>query len=174
MDAYGTTLRSASAVPGTLRCDRINLNEPAIINCLLEVLEAAAGKPSSWSMLEVSGRYYFSTPGRGLPAVGGWYIICDETRRPLYVGTAENLKNRLNSRDGSRDNFANPKRSQDSVRNFVKAFHSTGILPELQVLVVPEQSVCDRLGVPSPLSDLDRGNVEKVLGLFRERIVGSS
>jgi hypothetical protein len=120
--------------------------------------------------LEVVGRYYFSTPGVELPAIPGWYIICDHEQTPLYVGEATNLQNRLNSNDGSRDNFANPERSQDPARNFIKRFSSSGVLSSLCVIVIRETSICAEMGIAGPLSDIDRGNIEKVLGLFRERV----
>src|SRR5205814_639827 len=101
----------------------------------------------------------------------GWYVVCDESGRALYVGTAENLNARLNSQNGSRDNFADPTRTTDSVRNFIKTFRSAGFLGVLQVLPVTESSICASLGFQCPLSKLDRCNVEKVIGLFRERVV---
>ncbi len=68
-------------------------------------------------------------------------------RSPLYAGSAEDLNARLNSKHGSRDNFANPQRTQDPVRNFIKAFRSSGLIPRLRVVLMTESSVCARLGV---------------------------
>ena len=40
------------------------------------------------------------------------------------------------------------------------------------MLIVTEESFCSNLGIAAPLSDLDRCNIEKVIGLFREHVVG--
>lgn len=157
-------------MPGILRCDRLDLNNAAVVRGLLDAAAAQARDTSHWSVLEVTGRYYFSTPRRNLADVPGWYIICDQTGCPLYVGAADNLDKRLNSRDGTRDNFANPQRSQDPVRNFIKAFRSSGVITGLQVLLLLESSICAALGFSGPLSELDRSNIEKVIGLFREQL----
>ncbi len=159
-------------MPGKLRCDRIDLSAPATVGRLLEILAAVPLDTSYWSPLDVSDKYYFTIPGGNVPSVAGWYVICDEVRRPLYVGTAENLAARLNSKDGSRDNFANPRRTHDPVRNFIKSFRLTGIVPGLWVLLIPEAVILDGLDLSGGLSDLDRCNVEKVIDLFREKIVG--
>lgn len=158
-------------MPGILRCDRLDLNNAAVVRRLLDAAAAQARDASQWSALEVTGRYYFSTPGRNLPDAPGWYIICDQTGSPLYVGGADNLNKRLNSRDGTRDNFANPQRSQDPVRNFIKAFQTSGVIAGLQVLFFLESSICAALGISGRLSELDRSNIEKVIGLFREQLV---
>jgi hypothetical protein len=95
-------------MPGRLRCDRINLNDQQAVIALLEALAKEASKRSNLHELQVQGRYYFGVSDGVAPASPGWYVICDENRRPLYVAEADNLDKRLNSRDGSRDNFANP------------------------------------------------------------------
>lgn len=161
-------------MPGILRCDRIDLNQAGVVRHLIAALAAEAKDSASWTDLSVSGRYYFTTTHRSLPPSPGWYVICDEHRRPLYAGSAENLDSRLNSPNGSRDNFANPQRTTDPVRNFIKAFCTSGIIAGLMVLFITEPSVCTRLGVNEPLSALDRGNIEKFLGVFRERVLNSA
>ncbi len=160
-------------MPGILRCDRINLNERNTVSAVVRVLTELARNESNRADLQVSGTYYFSTPSRSISPHPGWYIICDQDHRSLYAGKAENLNSRLNSRDGSRDNFANPQRCQDPVRNFIKRFLSSGVILTLYVITIPESVFCSALGVDPPLSDLDRGNVEKVLGVFRVRFAGT-
>jgi hypothetical protein len=120
----------------------------------VDALGTEAKNASCWTDLDVRG-YYFSTPRACLPPSPGWYIICDEHRRPLYVGRADNLDRRLNSPNGSLDNFAKRLRASDPVRNFIKAFRSSGIIPGLKVLFITEASICPALGVSPPLSELD-------------------
>ncbi|MEW6375155.1 MAG: GIY-YIG nuclease family protein [Thermodesulfobacteriota bacterium] len=62
--------------------------------------------------------FYFSTPA-SLPTESGLYIILNGTS-PIYVGKAEDLNKRLNTENGSRDQFANPQRSSDIEGNFIK------------------------------------------------------
>lgn len=161
-------------MPGVLRCDQIDLNQPVVADKLIGALATELVNPSHWCRLEVRGRYHFTTPDRSPPATPGWYVICDEHHRPLYAGRADNLNKRLNTPDGSRDGFANPQRDSDSARNFIKAFRSSGLLSDLAVVFITEPSICATLGLQMPLTRLDRGNVEKALGLFRDRIWSES
>jgi len=48
--------------------------------------------------------------------------------RPVYVGEADSLNGRLNSDNGSRDNFMNPQRTSDPERNFLKRLSDLGLL----------------------------------------------
>lgn len=47
-----------------------------------------------------------------------------------------------------------------------------GYLSNLCVGVIPAPDLLHRLGVSGPLEPVDRGNVEKMLGLFRNKAVG--
>ncbi|MDA2933800.1 GIY-YIG nuclease family protein, partial [Acidobacteria bacterium AH-259-D05] len=134
-------------MPGILRCDRIDLNDPEIVSGLIRALTTNAQSTSSVHRLHVDGAYHFVVSGGPLSSDPGWYVICDEEHRTLYVGATKNLNKRLNTPAGSRDNFANPTREQDPVRNFVKAFASARLLPELYVVTIPERSICSSLGV---------------------------
>ena len=89
----------------------------------------------------------------------------------LYVGTAENLDNRLSSENGTRDQFANPQRTSDPERNFIKAFHDLGIIGQLTVVVIEESLLRKALGLSCELTKRDRHNVEKILNLFRESVL---
>jgi len=158
-------------MPGVLRHDELDITDPEVVRRLIYALRSLATKRLNVHQLHVSKRYYFSVPDGPLPSCPGWYVICDEAGS-LYVGTAENLDRRLNSQDGSRDQFANPQRTNDSERNLIKAFHDSGVLGDLRVVVLEEPALREMLGVPEVLSDRDRHNVEKTLNLFRERVVG--
>ncbi len=158
-------------MPGILRCALIDLNDEQISAELLEVLATEASMSSNLHRLKVQGRYYFNAPEGSIPSSAGWYIICDGKRRPIYVGKAQNLNKRLNTLDGSRDNFANPKRTKDPVRNFIKVFATSNLIQYLLVITICEDAICLRLGINPPLSRLDRDNIEKVLGLLRDRVV---
>ena len=156
-------------MPGRLRYDDLDVNDRALVERVIEALTSLAGDSHNRHALEVSKRYYFSTPNNPLASDAGWYIICDASH-PLYVGTAENLNARLNSENGSRDQFANPRRMTDSERNFIKSFKSSGLLGPLSVIVIPELVLCSMTGVTAPLTKRDRHNIEKLLNLFRDKV----
>lgn len=156
-------------MPGRLRCDELDFNDAQVVHRVIVALRRLALAPESSYPLKVCKRYYFSVPG-GLPTGAGWYVIGD-AQTSLYVGTADNLDARLNSGNGSRDQFANPQRTSDPERNFIKAFVAGGVLGPLRVTVIPESSLCAALGMAGPLTRRDRHNVEKVLNLFRERVM---
>lgn len=158
-------------MPGRLRCGLIDLRANAVVRRLHKIVRLTANVPANWATLKVRGKYHFEIAGGIAPSGAGWYIICDAKRRPLYVGKADDLASRLNSDSGSRDSFANPKRATDPARNFIKAFYSAGLWPGLQVFMIPESTVTAGLGISGPLSDCDRGNIEKVISLFRERVL---
>ncbi|MCC6190569.1 MAG: hypothetical protein IT318_16190 [Anaerolineales bacterium] len=138
---------------------------------LLRVFMGLARDPSNWHELRVRSKYHLTVPSGPISPEAGWYIICDGEQRPLYVGTAANLDARLNTNNGSRDNFANPRRTSDDVRNFLKCFFSNGLINHMRVVIFPEPVLCAALGARPPLSKSDRENVEKVLGIFRVRVV---
>lgn len=157
-------------MPGRLRFDNIDVTERATVELLLDTLANLARDPDNRYTLEVRKRYYFAVPDGPITTDAGWYVICGGAN-PLYVGTGENLNARLNSENGSRDQFANPKRKSDPERNFIKAFVDASVLKALIVIVIPEPAICSAVGVTSPLTRLDRHNVEKILNLFRDVIV---
>lgn len=156
-------------MPGQLRTDVLNLSDPEAIEGLVAALSAMAAQSDRRYELEVSKRYYFSVPDGPITDAAGWYLI-RAGAEPIYVGTAENLNSRLNSENGSRDQFANPKRTSDSERNFIKAFVAAGVVNDLTVAVLSEPDLCAEIGVESPLTKRDRHNVEKVLNILRTRV----
>ena len=159
-------------MPGILRCQNVNLNDPVVVRRVINALGDLAAQ--SKHSLEVRGTYHFAIPSGPITTVAGWYVICDESGEPLYVGTAENVDARLNSEPGSRDGFANPKRTSDPVRNFIKSFFKNGVLPSLSVITLSEPALCARIGIKAPLPKRDRENVEKVIDVFRTRILAQS
>lgn len=158
-------------MPGKLRYDTIDLNQPVIVQNLLQAVIALTRNSANIHPLNVEGKYYFTIPTGAITSEAGWYIICDEEQHPMYVGTATNLNGRLNTKDGSRDNFANPQRKSDDARNFIKAFASAGVIRTLSVITIPEPELCQQLAIQPPLSKRDRENIEKVLGIFRTTVV---
>ena len=132
---------SARVASGRLVCDAIDLNDSSVLTDLLRIVTELLREPSRWHRLVVDRRLYFQTPDGPAPRESGWYVICDGSQRPLYVGTADNLDVRLNSTNGSLDTFANTKRKQDPTRNFIKTFAVKGSINELRVGVVVENEV---------------------------------
>ena len=158
-------------MPGRLRCNVVDLNKPATVKALLGALTSLARNKGNIFQFVIQNDYYFSIPAGAITSQAGWYVICDAQGRPIYVGTATNLNSRLNTKDGSLDNFANSQRSSDDARNFIKAFTSSGTISSLSVVVIAEPALCQQLGIQPPLSKLDRGNIEKVLSIFRATVV---
>ncbi|MFA4915979.1 MAG: hypothetical protein WC560_04835 [Syntrophales bacterium] len=120
-------------MPGKLRFDHLDVRDPSKVDRLVLGLKSLAKNPQNWHPLEVKKKYYFAAPSAQLPFGPGWYVICDDMG-PLYVGTAEDLNARLNSENGSRDQFANPKRENDPERNFIKSFSDQGIVKGLRII----------------------------------------
>jgi hypothetical protein len=156
-----------------LVCNRLDLNDIELVRRLLEAVTVVLSAPAAWHALEVYRECYFRTPDGRLPTDPGWYLICDAAKVPLYVGEAQNLNARLNTTNGSLDQFADSGRTQDPARNFIKALTTVGYIPALRVGVVREPDLLSRAGVQGSLERLDRGNVEKLIGLFRHVVVRS-
>jgi hypothetical protein len=156
---------------GQLRCGNLALNEADGAHRLVQALTQIVREPKAWHRLEVDKELYFKTPEGSLSTDPGWYIICDGHQTPLYPGKAENLDYRLNSTNGSLDNFAHSQRMNDPVRNFIKRLSTIGCISGLCVAVIREADLLARIGMLGPLDDVERGAVEKVLGLFRYSVV---
>ena len=145
---------------GILRCGTIDFNDAKQIQILQAKIQLILEDPKNYYLLEHTKHYYFSTPVP-LPTESGWYIILNGTS-PIYVGKAEDLNKRLNTKNGSRDQFANPQRSSDIERNFIKKYAELGMIRSFRICIIAESS----LGI-QPLTDLDRGNMEKHLNILR-------
>lgn len=152
---------------GKLKVDRINLNDASVVEKLKNIIDQLVRISLSYYPLRFKPQYYFEISNRQLPSERGWYVVLDG-RKPLYTGKADNLNVRLNTNNGSIDNFANRKRVSDSERNFIKKFDELRIIGNLRICIVREADLCLRLNTNADdLTDLDRGNIEKTINIFR-------
>jgi len=152
---------------GSLKVGRINLNDATVVMKVRDSVNHLVHNPAEYYPLRFKPQFYFETPARQLPSERGWYIILDG-QRPLYVGKAEDLNARLNTNNGSIDNFANKKRAFDPERNFIKKLNEMKILQNPRVCIINEIALCSALGIEADeLTELDRGNIEKMINLFR-------
>ena len=95
--------------------------------------------------------------GSHLPGEAGWYIILEGTQ-PLYVGKTGNLDARLNTDNGSRDNFGNNKRQSDSERNFIKKFIEIGAFVTPRVCIIRKSELAAVIGISEThLNHIDAG-----------------
>ena len=147
-------------VTRNLECDQIDLNDPAFVNALDVTLKKIVDQ-STFSDLRVENKLYFKLDEK-ITTDSGWYLIFSIANR-LYVGKSDDLNFRLNTRNGSLDNFANPKGSINNRRNFIKKLYDICYFKELKVLLIDELTLCTKMKLESPLSDLDRRNVEKFI-----------
>ena len=111
-------------------------------------------EPLNRHPLQLKGHYHFTITGAAISGAPGWYVIHGEDGLPLYVGTADNLNARVNSDAGSRDRFADPQRTSDPTRNFIKAFMAAGTLTSLSVVTITEPDLRRSLGLAEPLASL--------------------
>ena len=152
---------------GNLIANRIHLNDRVVVDSLRKVIDKLVQTPSCYYPLRFKPSYYFEVPTGRIPSESGWYVILDG-KKPLYAGKADDLNKRLNTNNGSIDNFANKRRSFDPERNFIKKFAELNILSNLCVCIIKEKDVCLKLNTnPNTLTDLDRGSIEKLINIFR-------
>lgn len=156
-------------MPGELRVNSLNLNKKESIIKLKRIISKILNR-SDFKSLHISKKYYFKLD-ETISANSGWYMIFNEKEIPIYVGKALNLNNRLNSENGSRDQFANPKRTSDPERNFIKRFSDIGIISKLSVKIIDEKILCEELGLEYPLSNIDRDNIEKFINISRNELI---
>jgi len=156
-----------------LLCGRIDLNDHNLVRDVIRVLRELAKKLNNSHRLHISrDGCHFELPDGPITDAPGWYVILEQHRGPIYVGRASNLNNRLNLGAGSLDNFANQYRRSDSLRNFIKVFSVLGVLDKMRVILFAEKDFCSALGVdPHEFAEHDRGNIEKLLNLFRYIII---
>lgn len=150
----------------TLKMDAVNVNDAKTVRELLTGFNEFIHEPDHRRPLKVKNGAYFSTSPRTLPTEAGWYVIV-AGKRPLYVGEADSLDGRLNSDNGSRDNFLNSQRKADPERNFIKKLSDSGFFPDLCVWFVTERDLSSKVELKVPLSALDRCNIEKILDICR-------
>ena len=155
---------------GTLKVDRLDFNEIGMLEAFGTAIEEIAGRPDSYRELRFKPPHYFEVSGSQLPDVPGWYIILDGTQ-PLYVGKTDNLDARLNTDNGSRDDFGNSTRSSDAQRNFIKKFIEIGVFQSPRVCVIRMSDLAAAIGVSERcITKTDVGNIEKVINLIRNGI----
>ena len=152
---------------GALKVDALDFNEIQTLEAVHTAIAEIASRADSYRGLRFKSPHYFEAVGSRLPSEPGWYIILDGTQ-PLYVGKTNNLDSRLNTDDGSRDNFGNHARKHDLMRNFIKKFIEIGAVKAPRACIIRTSELVAALGMPeSRLSELDAGNVEKVINLTR-------
>jgi len=152
---------------GSLKVGRIDLNDATVVIKVRDSVNHLVQNPAAYYPLRFKPQFYFETPAGQLPSERGWYIILDG-QRPLYAGKAGDLNARLDTNNGSIDNFANKKRAFDPERNFIKKFNEMKILRNLRVCIINEVALCSALGIDTDeLTELDSGNIEKMINLFR-------
>lgn len=150
---------------GTLIVSNINLNDANVVNTLRSAIQRLINNTSLYYPLGFRPQFYFEIPNGSCPSDKGWYIILDG-KMPVYAGKADDLNARLNTNNGSTDNFAKQNRTSDPERNFIKKFAQLNIISGLRVCVIKEKDLCSALNISS-LTDLDRGNIEKLINIFR-------
>jgi len=154
---------------GRLRVGIIDLNDPDVVNNLIRFIDEAIRNPANYYQLRFKPPYYFEIVDGELPRERGWCIILDG-QFPLYVGKADDLNKRLSTDHGTIDNFANKKRKHDPERNFIKKLVELGFISKLRVCIIREGELCSKLNIdPEGLTDLDRGNIEKLINVLRCR-----
>jgi hypothetical protein len=154
---------------GNLSVNRIDLNNPIVVDNLLKTIDGLVQNPSNYHKLRFKKPHYFEITMGKIPSESGWYIIL-ESKSPLYVGKADDLDKRLNTDNGSRDNFGNNKRESDSKRNFIKKFAELNIISNLRVCLIKEKDLCTESNIDSnDLSPIDKGNIEKLIDIFRHQ-----
>jgi len=146
---------------GTLKVFSYDFNNPKVVRCLLATLKNyIENQNSAYFDLDHQLPYYFSILKGSIVSVPGWYVILKD-KTPIYVGTAKDLDNRLNSPDGSRDNFGSSSRKTDAERNLIKKFTEIGIIVKLRVVIIPISVVDSRVSIN------DRKQIEKLINIFR-------
>ena len=154
---------------GTLKVGTLDFNKPGTFGAIRNAIAELARPAGFLSWASGSrGPYYFQVTGSQLPNEAGWYIILDGTQ-PLYVGKADNLDARLNTNDGSRDNFGNNKRQSDAERNFIKRFIEIGVIATPRVCIIRRSELAAAVQISEDrLTDTDAGNIEKIINLMRD------
>ena len=142
-----------------LKCDQIVLNDPAFVNALDVTLKKIVNQSKLYD-LRVENKLYFKLDEK-ITTDPGWYLIFSIANR-LYVGKSDDLNGRLNTHNRSLDNFAS-KENKNNRRNFIKKLYDIGYFKEMKVLLIDELTLCTKMKLESPLSDLDRRNVEKFI-----------
>ena len=155
---------------GMLKVGALNFNENGDLDDFFVAIKKIASRPESYFPIQFKRSYYFEVPGSRLPREAGWYVILQDTK-PLYVGKADNLDKRLNTNEGSTDDFGKQIRTYDSERNFIKKFIEIGAIGTPRVCIILRSELGSLLGVSDQcFTETDNRNVEKVLNIMRNGI----
>ena len=155
---------------GTLKVGALDFNEIATLKTVRAAIVTMARRPDCYHDLRFKRPSYFRVPQSRLPSEAGWYIILDGTQ-PIYVGKSANLNSRLNTDNGSRDNFCNHKRAEDAERNFIKKFIEIGAIQTPRVCIIRRSELASAVGISEAyLTKTDAGNIEKFINLMRNGI----
>lgn len=155
---------------GQLKYANVDLNNTTIVRAVISAVQKELDEADNYCSLEHVLPSYFATPGRILPSTPGWYIIL-EAKTPIYVGEAQNLNTRLNTPNGSCDDFGRKARTSDSQRNFIKKMQEVRILGLLRVAIISQPSVITSANLgATPFSDMDRKNIEKLINIHRSML----
>lgn len=154
-----------------LNYDSLNINDPNVVSKIVNKITELSRNEQNFHELTISNDVYFFISENQITNNAGWYIIIGDKNYPLYVGRADNLNKRLNTQDGSRDNFLNRSKSHLSKRNFIKKYKEKGIITKLLALVISEENLLSNFEeIILPLTSKDRKNVEKIIDIFRSSI----
>ena len=158
-------------VMGTLKVGALDFNQIGTVEAVRYAVAKIASRPDSYHTLQFTNPYYFEVKGSQLPNEAGWYIILDGTQA-LYVGWAKkSLNARLNTKNGSTDNFGSNERSSDAERNFIKKFIEIGAIKTPRVCTIRSSELAAAVDTSeSQLTNTDKGNIEKVINLMRNGI----
>jgi len=152
---------------GTLIVGYLDFNNASTCNDLLKAVLNLKNNRSLYFQLDFKSNFYFKIINGPISPDGGWYIILNDGK-PIYVGQAENLNRRLNSNNGSLDNYAHKTRKFDSERNFIKKVIEIRVITNTKVFIIPDPILCGEMCInPGNLLKIDRDNIEKLLNIFR-------
>ena len=169
-DSPGGMWKQESKGMGTLKYSSVDLNVLNNVQSIIGATQAELNKSVNYFTLQHTLPSYFSTHGIKLTSDPGWYIILDD-KTPIYVGEAQNLNVRLNTPNGSRDNFGHKARTSDSQRNFIKKFSEVQLITNLRVAVIVQPALITAAGLnAASFTDRDRKNIEKVLNIYRSKL----
>jgi len=111
---------------GNLIIGKIDLNNSRQVRQIIKTIKKLVKNSHNYYQLNCEPPYYFKLQNgedklKELKEKSGWYIILNRNK-PLYIGQTDDFYKRLNTENGTLDNFNNPKRKSDPERNFIKKF----------------------------------------------------
>ena len=149
--------------PLTIR--KLDFNDKQEINRVKDKIQELIKNKESYYALKVDNKATFKTLFRNPPEEDGWYIILND-ESSLYTGNTKDLNNRINKQT---DAFHSNDREINNKRNFIKKFIGKGIFEKPYICVISRKDLCTKLGLRT-MPDFDRGNIEKVIDIFRGQL----